>query len=188
MAVNCVYRFGEFSPEEFYNPEDVPNGEFFLGYKDCSEIYTSVDCNKIMIYPKPYVCSQWDIDKEALEDYVRKTLTDSIKEHNNKSKIGKEDNCILFLNIQTRALIEYLLYFKQELKLDPTVSNYNELFKEYKLACINNQWKCNYRLNNWIKDMLSILNIADLINLNLVIPYLNSNSTDLEPIYYIYNP
>lgn len=185
---NCVYRFGEFEGSEFYSQEDLINSEFFFGYLDCSEVYTNVDCNKITIYAKPYVYSQWDTDKQDLEDYVRKTLITSIKEHNNKSRIGKEDNCILFLNLQTKALIDYLLYFKRELKLDPTIDNYNKLFKSYKLDCINNQWKCNYRLNNWIKDMLNILDIANLINLDGNVIYIYNPVDDSDPLYYIYNP
>lgn len=176
----CIYRFGEFEASEFFLEE------FLFGYEDCSEPFTEIDCNKVMIYPKPYLYSQWNNDKEALEDYVRKTLTDSIKEHNNKSKIGKSDNCILYLNIQTKALIEYLLYFKQELELNPTVDNYNKLFTDYKIKCIDNQWKCNYRLNTWIKDMLQILNLGDLINLYGINGYLYKPLVG-EPLYYIYN-
>ena len=46
MSQPCIYKFGEFSPEEFSGEE------FFIGYEDCSVSSTDIDCNNLFLHSK----------------------------------------------------------------------------------------------------------------------------------------
>lgn len=176
--MSCIYRFGEWRGDE------VREDEFFLGLLDCSTPYTTINCTKLLIYAKPNLQSQREIDYNLLFNYVVSDLQSNSTIMLNKLIIGKIPQYEFDFGKQVNYLIDFLLLFKEELKKDPTIINYILLFKKYWLNCVDKHFKSFFNKPKYLKDMLELLNIADLIDLSNT-AYQLDKSLDLDPIYYI---
>jgi len=182
MSQPCTYKFGEFSPEEFSGEE------FFIGYEDCSVSSTDIDCNNLFLHPKPYQSSQWEIDYNLLWNYVQADLLANSLIIMNKVEIGLVPEYELDFGKQTKYLIDFLLLFKEQLKQNPTITNYITLFEFYNLACVNTHFTEVFSKRKYLKDMLMLLNINGLINFTNDTRYVHSyDSLTLDPIYYLAN-
>ena len=178
MSQPCTYKFGEFSPEEFSEEE------FFIGYEDCSVSSTNIDCNNLFLHPKPYQSSQWEIDYNLLWNYVQADLLANSLVIMNKVEIGLTPELELDFSKQTKYLVDFMLLFKEQLKANPTVSNYVTLFTLYKLSCVNTHFSSIFKKPKYVKQMLKLLNISTLIELPDNV-YQLEDELDLDPIYYI---
>ncbi len=184
----CKYVFGEFSPDEFFDPIDPENGEFFLGFKDCSIPFIKFDCEEVFIYPKPYIESQREIDYNLLFNYFKKDLLANTDTVFKIESIGVNAICDIYFGIKIGWLINYMLLFKEELELNPTINNYSVLFNKYKLLCIDKALKKEYKKYNYIRDTLSLLKIRDLLEQNNSYQFDSStNYINNESLNYIPN-
>lgn len=181
MNTLCKYVLGEFSAEEFSAEE------FFIGYKDCSTNSTGINCNNLFLYPKPYTNTQWELDYNLLFNYVLNDLLVNSSIIINKTQIGLIPDLELDFGKQTKYLIDLLLLFKDQLKLNPTIDNYIVLFNLYSISCINKHFTSIFNKPKYIKQMLGLLNILSIIGLDTSIKYQYNNSLNLDPIYYIAN-
>lgn len=176
--MSCINRFGEFSPDEFSGEE------FFVGLQDCSEPTQGIKCTNLFIYSKPYINSQSEIDYNLLFDYIKKDLESNLNVIEQQLEIGIVNQLQMDFGEQAFYLVSFLLLFKEELKKNPTVENYALLFAKYKLDCVNKKFGSVYKKYKWIKDMLKLLNIGDLINIDQV-QYQFNDELDLDPVYYL---
>ena len=178
MSQPCTYKFGEFSPEEWSGEE------WFIGYEDCSVSSTDINCNNLFLHPKPYQSSQWEIDYNLLWSYVQADLLANSLVIMNKVEIGLTPELELDFSKQTKYLVDFMLLFKEQLKANPTVSNYVTLFTLYKLSCVNTHFSSIFKKPKYVKQMLKLLNISTLIELPDNV-YQLEDELDLDPIYYI---
>ncbi len=83
----CIRRFGEFEESEF------DENEFFVGILDCSTPMMGVECNRLLIYPKPFISPQRNID------YKEAKLKADILQFNEEKYIVIENNDINYISL-----------------------------------------------------------------------------------------
>lgn len=182
----CIYKFGEFDITEFFDPENPETGEFFLGYRDCSDPAEGVECDNLFIYPKPHLNDAWEKDYILMNAYITKDVKDNLVKMKSNLEIGKDSEKELNFSTQAYYLIEHLLLFKQELtkKPLPTIDEYLVLFDKYKLLCIDKHFRLFFARPKYVKDMMKIMKIAEILHLTDVV-YQYSGNPEADPVYYL---